>query len=80
MVIPASEQIKANFCVALLNRELHEDSICPGNHAVGYNYGWFTIDDGRPFQRPDLTMKADELLGAGEVVYYSSVWNTYVLI
>ncbi len=78
MIVPASDQCKNNFCVALLNRELHGDSICPGNHSVSYNYGWFRIDDGKPFRRPDLTREADRLLES-DTVYYSSVWNTYVL-
>ena len=80
MIIPASERIKANFCVALLNRELHRNNICPGNHSVGYNHGWFTIDDGRPFRRPELTREADELLKRGTIVYFSPIWNTYVLV
>lgn len=79
MVIPASDQDKRNMSIALLNHELHADSICPGNHEVSYNRGWFQIDDNKPFRRPDITANAERLLRAGEVVYYSPVWNTYVI-
>jgi hypothetical protein len=79
MLIPASDQSKRNFCIALLNEELHANSICPGNHTVDYNHGWFSIDSGRSFRRPDLTEEADYLLKYGVVVFFSSVWNTYVL-
>ena len=79
MVIPASEQSKENMCIALLNRELHADNVCPGNHEVSYNRGWYQIDDNPPFHRPDITREADRLLSAGVTIYYSPVWNTYVL-
>lgn len=79
MIIPASDQTKETMSIAILNRELHANSICPGNHETTYNRGWFQIDDNRPFRRPDLTAEADKLLSAGVTVYYSSVWNTYVL-
>lgn len=44
MVVRASNQGKREFCVALFNRELHKNSICPGNHDVEYQFGWFYMD------------------------------------
>lgn len=79
MVTRAADQTKDNFCIALLNSELHAAGICPGNHEVSYNRGWYQIDSNRPFHRPDLTARAGELLAAGVTVYYSPLWNTYVL-
>jgi hypothetical protein len=79
MVVPASEQTKETMCIALFNRELHARSICPGNHDVCYGRGWFYFDS-KPRHRPDLTVQAEELLRQGETVYYSPLWNTYVLV
>ncbi len=79
MSVLASNQTKREFCIALFNRQLHKNSICPGNHEVDYNRGWFYMD-GRCFHRPELTSQVDEIMENQEyVVYYSPVWNTYVL-
>ena len=79
MPVVAASQTKREFCIALLNRRLHKNNICPGNHNVGYFNGWFNIDD-EQFRDPDLTAEADKIMKAGtHRVLYSEVWNTYVL-
>lgn len=63
-----------------MNRNLHANSICPGNHEVDYCRGWFYFD-GKPEQRPELTAEVDDIMRNGYYyVGYSRVWNTYVLI
>ena len=80
MIVRAVYQTKRELCVALFNRQLNAHGICPGNHSVEYSHGWFYCDDDSPHQRPELTEEADEIIANGSyVVYYSSVWNTYVL-
>lgn len=80
MVVRASNQAKREFCIAIMNRNLHANSICPGNHEVDYHNGWFYFD-GRPSQRPELTAEVDKIMKNGYYyVGYSRVWNTYVLV
>ena len=75
----AADQNKRTLCIALYNQLLHAEGICPANHTVNYDYGWFYYD-GTPFHRPDLTAKADQLLASGEFqVLYWGMGNTYVL-
>ena len=74
----ATEQTKATMCVALFNRDLHANSICPANHDVEYGCGWFSMD-GKKMRRPDLTAEADEKLQQGFEVLYWPEGNTYVL-
>lgn len=80
MLVRAAYQTKREFCIALLNRRLHENSICPGNHDVDYRHGWFYYD-GSPSRCPELTAEADEIMASGShYVGYSSAFNTYLLI
>ena len=79
-MVRAANQTKREFCIAIMNRELHANNICPGNHEVHYSHSWFYFD-GSPEQRPDLTAEVDRIMEAGyHYVGYSRVWNTYVLI
>ena len=80
MVVQASNQTKREFCVAIFNRELHKNSICPANHDVDYGHSWFYFD-GTPQQRPELTAEAEEIMESGS--HYVGYWreaNTYVLV
>ena len=78
MVI-ASKQGKREFCIALYNRKLNAQGICPANHEVGYFNGWFNFD-GEQFRDPDLTAEADKIIAAGtHRVLYWEEGNTYVL-
>lgn len=84
MVVLASEQSKRTLCIALYNRALNKSNLCPANYQVNYDRGWFSVRDGWKdevkFRRPDITAEADKLLLSGNVlVYYSAVWNSYVL-
>ena len=81
MIVPASNQTKHEFCVALLNARLHKNSICPANHTVSYSYGWFQIDDQAPFQDPELTAEAERVMKERrQRVGYWQEGNCYILI
>lgn len=70
---------KRQLCIALFNAELRKVGICPGNHEVYYDRGWFFCD-GRIFHRPDITGQADLLIKKGQAkVRFSPQYNTYVL-
>jgi hypothetical protein len=69
----------ANLCIALYNRELHVKHMCPGNHEVDYKKGWFKLDGGKAFRRPDIIQKAKELVEEKTDVYYCSSFNTFVM-
>lgn len=80
MIVKASKQGKPEFCQAIFNRELHANSICPANHDVDYQNGWFYFD-GSPRQRPDLTAEVDEIMKTGtHVVGYWQQANAYILL
>ncbi len=79
MLIKASKQSKENMCVALYNRILHENNICPANHEVFYSHGWFYVDDHKPVHNTTLTQEAERLLAKGVTVYYSPTYNSFVL-
>lgn len=88
-MVKAKDQTKRTMAIALFNRDLHKNNICPGNHEVDYNRGWFYFDSGKAdrhgkevgyrTQDKKLTAEADEKLKEGYEVLYSPVWNTYVL-
>jgi len=79
-MIIASVQTKREFCIALFNRQLHANSMCPGNHDVDYSHSWFYCDNDPPCQYPEITAEADEIMTSGShIVCYSNMWNTYVL-
>ena len=81
MIVRATDQTKHEFCVAVFNRMLDDNQICPYNHSVDYNCGWFYFDDDPPQQRPELTAEADKLMRSGS--HYVGYWreaNTYVLL
>lgn len=85
MLVKAARQTKREFCIAVLNRELHKNSRCPGNYSVDYAHGWFTSQYGShepiKMQRPDLTAEADRIMRDGmQQVGYQSGWNTFVLM
>lgn len=76
-----AEQNKREYCIAVMNRLMHKNNICPGNHDVDYRNGWFYCDDQSPEQRPELTEQAEQEMNNPEfIVAYSSVWNTYVIM
>ena len=80
MIVKAADQTKREYCIAVMNRLLHNNGICPGNHEVDYGHGWFYYD-GEPEQRPELTEQANEEMANPNVqVGYSRVWNTYILL
>ncbi len=56
---------KYNVVMYLWYQELHEASICPYNHDLGYSHGWFYYDDRSPHRNTKLTAEADELLRRG---------------
>jgi len=64
---------------ALMNRELHDSGLCPGNHDVSYYKGWFYIDDDPAQRRPDLTAEARELYSKGVKAQYAPSTNTFFL-
>jgi hypothetical protein len=81
MIVPAADQTKNEFCCAVLNARLHKNSICPANHTVSYHRGWFQIDDNPPFQDPELTAQAEQVMEQGrEIVGYWPGGNCYILI
>jgi hypothetical protein len=81
MIVPASDQGKHEFCVAVLNARLHKNSICPANHDVSYGHGWFQIDDNDPFQDPELTAEAERVMKEGhKMVGYWQEGNCYILM
>ena len=81
MIVPASDQTKREFCLALLNSRLDQNGKCPANHSVTYSYGWFQIDDFAPFQDPELTAEADRVMEEGcKSVGYWSEGNCYILL
>lgn len=76
-----SAQTKAEYCQAVLNRRMHSNSICPANHSVSYQRGWFYVDDNPPFQDPALTAEAEEAMAdPSKCVGYWSEGNCYILI
>lgn len=80
MVVMAASQEKREFCIAIFNRELHKNSICPANHDVDYDRGWFYMD-GNCGQRPELTAEAESIMESGShCVGYWQGANTYVLV
>jgi len=64
------KRTKPAICEYLLGRELDKEGICPLNHNIEYFNGWFRIDDGNCFNRPDLTAKADWMIDQGYYGYY----------
>lgn len=76
-IVPAAEQTKRTFCIALYNAALHAASFCPGNHEVDYDRGWFYCD-GIPERRPDLTAQAERVMAAGWRVLFSDNFNTWM--
>lgn len=80
MIVQATHQTKREFCIAVFNRTLDSNSICPANHDVDYDRGWFYMD-GACEQRPELTAEAVEIMRSGShYVGYWALGNTYVLV
>ena len=81
MIVKAADQTKREYCIAVMNRLCHKNSICPANHNVDYQYGWFYFDDNKPEQRPELTREAeDEMKNPATCVGYWQGANTYIII
>ena len=79
-MVLASNQGKREFCIALFNRGLNKNGICPANHSVDYRNGWFYMDDHDPIHDPKITAEADELMSIGShIVLYCDAGNTYVI-
>lgn len=79
-MVRAAEQSKRTLCIALFNRQLHANNICPANHEVAYDCGWFYMDGKNVGHRPELTAEADEIMRSGRyVVLYWEEGNTFVL-
>lgn len=80
---------KRNACLAALSERMHANSCCPGNYHLDYANGWFyraygDHEDEPPFQDPELTARAEELLAqhreTGEdTILFATNWNTYVV-
>lgn len=79
MLVKARDQEKNEFCVALYNRELDKNNMCPANHEVEYQNGWFYLDGKNVGHRPELTAEADQLLESSATVWYWQEGNTFVL-
>ena len=80
MIVMAAYQEKHEFCIAVFNRSLNENSICPANHNIDYGHGWFYLDDNCD-QRPELTAEAERIMKSGShCVGYWQEANTYVLV
>jgi hypothetical protein len=79
-MLKSTEQESWKYRIAVFNKRLHEDSICPANHEVAYHNGWYYFD-GEPRQRPDVTREARKLENDMMVeVAFQSCWNTYVIV
>ena len=80
MITEANGQTKRQFCIAVFNRYLHSQECCSANHNADYENGWFSLDDGEPFQNPEWTAEADRIMREKtHTVMYWWEGNTYIL-
>lgn len=73
-----TKQTSRKYRIAAFNQLLDRNSICPANHDVNYEFGWYYYD-GEPEQRPGVTRQAKEMEKDPNVmVFYNDKFNTYV--
>lgn len=67
--------------IALWSEKLHARSICPGNHNLEYDNGWFYFDQDKPFQWPELIAEARALYNSGVSAHIGHDYggNWYIL-
>jgi len=61
---------KYPMVIYLWHKELDSSSICPYNHNLNYDRGWFYFDEEEPFHNTEITAEADRLLEQGCRAYF----------
>lgn len=65
MASKSKQDNKYPIIMYLWYAKLNAGSICPYNHNLTYDAGWFRIDDEAPFRDTELTAEAQEMVDNG---------------
>lgn len=68
--MPSPQQNKYPIIMCLWHKKLDAQAICPYNHNLNYENGWFQFDDDVGYRDTDLVEEAQEFVDLGYTGYF----------